>query len=265
MPARHDGGMNADALHGRRSISQIELERTTDEVLRRLGATIRSARVRRRLTQHALARRIGISQSEMSRIELGHGHGVRIETWVSLAHELGLQPRFELARDWRESPADAGHLAIQELLLRLAHSTGCHATFELPIRPDDPGRSIDVFVRDDGRRRLLVEEAWNSFGDIGGGARSFDRKLAAARDLAVVIGGDRPYTVGGLWIVRATRRNRELVARYPEVFARRFPGSSSGWVRTLKAGLPPPAEPGLVWCNVLATDLHPWRRHRRLP
>jgi DNA-binding Xre family transcriptional regulator len=84
---------------GRRSARQIELERATDEVLRRLGATIRSARVRRRLTQDALARRIGISQSEMSRIELGQGHGVRIETWLALAHELGLQPRFELARD----------------------------------------------------------------------------------------------------------------------------------------------------------------------
>ena len=257
--------MDAHTPRGRRSTREIELERATDEVVRRLGATIRSARVRRRLTQDALARRIGISQSEMSRIELGHGHGVRIEIWLALAPELGLQPRFELARDWRESPADAGHLAIQELLLRLARLSGCPPTFELPIRPDDPGRSIDVFVRDDSRRRLLVEEAWNSFGDIGAGARSFDRKLAAARDLAIAIGGERPYTVGGVWIVRATKRNRELVARYQEVFAARFPGSSSGWVGTLKARLPPPDEPGLVWCNVLATDLYAWRRHRQRP
>lgn len=105
-------------------------------------------------------------------------------------------------------------------------------------------------------------EAWNSFGDIGAGARSFDRKVAAARELAVAIGDDRPYAVVGVWVVRATKRNRALVARYPEVFATRFPGSSALWVRTLRTGSPPPNEPGLVWADSRATDIHAWRRLR---
>ncbi len=224
---------------------------------------IKTARVRRRLTQAELGLNVGISQSEVSRIELGLGRAVPLTTCISLALELGLRPRFDLARDWQEAPADAGHLTIQELLLRLARATGCPRTFELAIRPNDPAHSIDVFVRDDLRRRLLVEEAWNSFGDIGAGARSFDRKMAAARDLAVAIGGDRPYDVAGVWVVRATRRNRELIARYPEVFATRFPGSSAQWVRTLKTGDPPPSEPGLVWTDIGATDIHAWRRPRQ--
>lgn len=247
---------------GRRSARQLAIEQATDEISRHLGRVIRSARVRRRLTQTALGQQVGISQSELSRIELGHGRSVPLSTWIALAHELGLKPRFDLARDWREAPADAGHLAIQELLLRLARATGCARTFELAIRAGDPAHSIDVFVRDDLRRRLLVEEAWNSFGDIGAGARSFDRKMAAARNLAVVIGGDRPYDVAGVWVVRSTRRNRELIARYPEVFATRFPGSSARWVRTLKTGEAPPSQPGLVWADSRATDVHAWRRPR---
>jgi transcriptional regulator with XRE-family HTH domain len=259
---RQDGAMGAMARRVRRSTRQLELDRESDEVLRQLGRTIRSARNRRRLTQAELGRRAGISQSEISRIELGFGHGVRVETWLALAHALGLRATFALARDWQEAAVDAGHLAIQELLLRLARSTGCRGSFELPIRPNDPARSIDVFVRDDLRRRLLVEEAWNTFGDVGAGARSFDRKLAAARDLAVAIGGDRPYLVAGVWVVRSTKRNRALVARYPEVFARRFPGSSAQWARTLTSGEPPPADPGLVWCDARATLVHAWRRSR---
>jgi hypothetical protein len=120
---------------------------------------------------------------------------------------------------------------------------------------------VDVFVRDDNRRRLIVEEAWNSLGDIGAGARSFDRKLAAAAELAVVLGGERPYAVHGVWVIRATARNRALVARYPEVFARRFPGSSRAWMHAITTGAPAPAEPGLVWCDVAATRLLESRRH----
>lgn len=247
-------------LRGRRSARRIAVEQAVDEVAPRLGRVIRAARLRRGMTQAALGLKVGISQSEVSRIELGHGRSVPLATWIALADELGLRPRFDLARDWQEEAGDAGHLAIQELLLGLARATACAGTFELPIRPSDPAHSIDVFVRDDLRRRLLVEEAWNSFGNIGAGARSFDRKLAAARELAVAIGGDRPYDVAGVWVVRATKRNRELVARYPEVFAARFPGSSARWVRTLKTGSPPPSEPGLVWADNRARDIHAWRR-----
>lgn len=255
--------MRQGPLHGgRRSAREVAVEQAIDEISRRLGRVIKAARLRRRLTQTALGLKVGISQSEVSRIELGQCRSVPLTTWIALAHELGLRPRFDLARDWQEAPADAGHLAIQELLLGLARSTGCARTFELPIRPGDPAHSIDVFVRDDLRRRLLVEEAWNSFGDIGAGARSFDRKMAAAHDLAVVIGGNRPYDVAGVWVVRSTRRNRELVARYPEVFATRFPGSSARWVRSLKTGESPPSEPGLIWTDNRVTDIHAWRRPR---
>src|SRR4029079_3385105 len=100
-----------------------------------------------------------------------------------------------------------------------------------------------VFVRDDARRMLIVEEAWNSIRDIGGGARSFQRKIALAEDVGVAIGGEAPYVPRGVWAVRATRGNRALVARFPEVLARFFPGSSRHWVDAILSGSEPPAEP----------------------
>jgi transcriptional regulator with XRE-family HTH domain len=244
----------------RRSARALEIDTATNELARQLGRVVRIARTRRHLTQTQLGEAVGLSQSEMSRLELGSGSGAPIRVWLALAAALGLRPRFELGRDPQEDAIDAGHLAIQELLLRYAATTGCSGTFELPIHGSDPARSVDVFVRDDARRRLIVEEAWNSFGDIGAGARSFDRKIAAASELAVALGGERPYAVHGLWVIRATARNRTIVARYPEVFGRRFPGSSRAWMRAITTGTDAPVQPGLVWCDVAARRLLEWRR-----
>jgi hypothetical protein len=68
--------------------------------------------------------------------------------------------------------------------------------------------------------------------------------------------------------VRDVERNRQLIARYPELFASTFPGSSARWARALSdppgpTGRPdPPAELGLVWCDARATRLYAWRKGR---
>jgi transcriptional regulator with XRE-family HTH domain len=248
------------ARNPRRTDIEIDIGRAAAQVVDRLGREIRAARRRRRQTQAQLGALVGLSQSEISRIELGQGAGAPIGVWLAIAAVLGLHPRFELARDPREEPVDAGHLAVQELLLGQARAIGATGQFELPIGSSDPSLSVDVFVRDDRRRRLIVEEAWNSIGDIGASARSFQRKIALAREVALALGGDQPYKVHGVWVVRATRRNRELVASYPEVFTRFFPGSSALWVAALETGSPAPPQPGLVWTDIRATRLFAWRR-----
>src|SRR5262245_60368008 len=186
------------AARARRTEFAIDVDRITDDTVRRLGRQVRAARVRRRLSQARLGEMVGLSQSEISRLELGQGAGAPIGVWLALAAVLRLQPRFEFARDSRAEPIDAGHLAIQELLLRLARAVGAIGRFELPVGASDPAHFVDVFVRDDRRRRLIVQEAWNSITDIGAGVRSFQRKLALAGDLAIAVGGERPYDVHGI-------------------------------------------------------------------
>ena len=105
-------------------------------------------------------------------------------------------------------------------------------------------------------------ECWNTIGDVGAAARSSTRKVAEAAEVAIALGSGRPLTVAGCWVVRASARNRALVARYPEVFAVRFPGSSVGWVHALTRGAAPPLEPGLVWSDAGATRLFAWRQRR---
>ena len=148
-------------------------------------------------------------------------------------------------------------------MLRLGRRAGYARAFEVPTRPSDPSRSSDVGLRDDKRRILVLVECWNTIGDVGAAARSTDRKLAEAAGLAVVAGGERPFAVRGVWVVRATARSRALVTRYPEVFAARFPGSSAGWVAALTRATEPPVQPGLVWCDAVGTRLFAWRRRGR--
>jgi len=111
-------------------------------------------------------------------------------------------------------------------------------------------------------------ECWNTFSDLGAAVRSTNRKLAEAAELAFAVGGERPHRVAACWVVRDVERNRRLLARYPELFASRFPGSSALWVKALGGSIdaratlrPDPSnELGLVWCDARATRLFAWRR-----
>ena len=244
----------------RRTQLSVEAERRNLEQLARLGADLRSARRARSLTQAALGQRAGVSRMSISRLERGRGGGLTLDAWQRAALAVGRPFVASLQRPLDGETADAGHLAIQELVLRLGRAAGYRGLVELPTKPSEPWRSIDVALCDEARRRLAVVECWNTIGDIGAAARTSSRKLVEASGLAAARWGQAPSEVGLVWVVRATARNRALVARYPEVFAARFPGSSLGWVRALMTGAPPPPEPGLVWCDVAATRIFAWRR-----
>ena len=81
-----------------------------------------------------------------------------MELWQRAFVALGRRLLTEPSRDELADPADAGHLPMKELILRLARASGIAATFELRV-PGSRGRhSIDNFLRDDRHRRLVVVE-----------------------------------------------------------------------------------------------------------
>jgi DNA-binding XRE family transcriptional regulator len=243
---------------GRRSDLEVEADARARELGAHLGREVRSSRQRRGWTQQQLAERAGLDRQVISRIERAVVR-LDVDLLQRIALALGRPLDIRFGRDATEETADAGHLGIQELVLRVGRGCGYTGTFEVQTRPAEPWRSVDVGLADPTRRILLLNECWNTFGDLGASARSSMRKLAELEDMAVARWGE-DARVGLVWIVRATRRNRALIARYPEVFASRFPGSSIGWVRALTLGTEPPTEPGLVWCDVAATRLFEWRR-----
>jgi len=213
-----------------------------------LGRELRVACRRRGLTQAQLARRVGLSRARIGELQRGEGATAPMEVWVKIGKAIDRPLAMSFSRAIEpDEPRDAGHLAAQELVLGLARQHGRRADFELPTRPIDPGRSIDVAVRDDDARVIVVVEIWNRLDDLGAAARATTRKVSEAEGLAVLAARDGPpFRVAICWLLVDTAANRRLVARYPEILQSRFPGSSRGWVRCLTDGSPPPNEPGLA-------------------
>lgn len=225
-----------------------------------LGALIREARLRRHWTQTELGRRSSLSRMAIARIERGQTR-LDLEALERVAAALDLSLTVSLGRDPLRDTPDAGHLAIQELVLRVGRRAGLERRFELATRPAEPWRSADVYLGSHRQRVAIDAECWNTFGDVGAAARSSKRKLADLEQLAAATwGGEGRASL--VWIVRDTAANRALIARYPEVFATHFPGSSRAWIDALTKGGPIPNEAGLVWCDVRATRLFAWRRAR---
>jgi hypothetical protein len=182
------------------------------------------------------------------------------ELWFALAEALGMPLRFEFGRDPLAELEDGGHLELQEFMLELGRLTGRGRSFELQVQPT-PGYSVDVALRDDALRLLVIEECWNTFGNLGAAVRSTGRKVVEMEAMAVAVGGERgQYRVATCWVVRDVPGNRALVERYPEIIRSTFNGSSQGWVKALTVpGVAPPSDPGIVWCDPRLRRLSPVR------
>jgi transcriptional regulator with XRE-family HTH domain len=230
-----------------------------------LGRELRATAKRRRLTQAALGRRVGLSAARIGEIQRGKGARASLETWIKLGKAVGRPLAVSLSRDIEPvAPRDAGHLAAQEIVLGLARRQGRQADFESASRPADPARSIDVALRDDTSRALIIVEIWNRLDDLGAAARSTSRKAVDAEGLALLASQTRaPYRVALCWLFVDTTANRALVARYPEILKSRFPGSSLAWARCLVDGSPPPMRPGIAWIDPRSGRIMPMRVRSR--
>jgi transcriptional regulator with XRE-family HTH domain len=236
----------------------VEAARIMHERAASLGGQIRAMRKRRRWSQQDLATRADVGRTVIGRVERAVCRA-EPETLQRIALALDVPLTFGFARDAREDTVDAGHLAIQEIVLRHGRAAGLGRQFELPTRPSEPWRSVDVVLGSQSRRLAIAIECWNTIGDLGAATRSSRRKAAEVRDLAIGLWGPEGRA-SLVWVLRETARNRALIARYPEIFATVFTGSSRAWLAALTTGTEPPSDPGLVWCDVATGRLHAWRR-----
>lgn len=228
-----------------------------------LGRDARLTRDKLRLTQEQVSAKIGVSRPRYAEMERGEAANAPLELWVKLGMALGRPLVVGFSRDVTADgssadPRDAGHLAAQELVLRLARAHGRAASVELPTRPYDPLLSADLVLRDDPRRTLLLVEIINRAGDLGATARSTDRKAAELEHFAILAGGDGgAYRVARGWLLVDTAANRRLVASYPEFLRTRHPGSSRAWARAISDGSEPPVESAIAWIDPRSGRIFP--------
>ncbi len=225
-----------------------------DEVAGRLGAGLREARQATGMTQQDLEKKAQISQPRISVMERGLGATVSLDKWAMAAAVVGKQlAAFLEDAAVTDRPRDCEHLKRQQLVIEAAGPGGWKALPEEPLDPDwERSRSIDVLLLRAVRHEATVVEIWNTFTDGGGAMRGLDGKVAKlerhlnrGRDLAAPM-----WRVSGLWVVRATKRNRDLVSEFRTLFAAKFPAAGPAWLDALAS--PAHAMPlgfGLVWTD----------------
>jgi transcriptional regulator with XRE-family HTH domain len=231
----------------RRTNDELDGDRESGRMAIVLGTDLRRSRRRARLTQEQLGERVGVRRTRIGELELGKGASAPLALWVRLGKAVDRPFAASFSRDLSEvpEPVDAGHLAAQELVLRLARRAGRSGAFELPTRPSGSSGVVDVAIRDDAQRVLILVEIWNRLTDLGAASRSTSRKTVEVEGAILPAG----FRLGSCWLLVDHAANRYIVRRYPEIVRTRFPGSSLGWVRALVDGSEPPSGPGIAWVD----------------
>ena len=240
-----------------RATSAGPADRHASDLAQRLGAALRDARHRARLTQREAARRAGIAQATWSSLEIERDPRFTLATWDRAAFAVGTSlnayfPQTTAA----DVPRDAVQLKAQELVIATAARGGWHGTAEAQLDSlAQTSRFGDVVLERPHRapRDIALVEIIDWFADVGSQLREWPRRLEALERRAIgrMLEGEDVPNISGCWLLRATKRNRDLVGRHSNLFRSSFPGSGRAWIAAItRATSPMPNQPGLVWVAV---------------
>ena len=255
-----------DPSRSSRTPRQAAADRHAADLARRVGKALRDARRAGHRLQSEAADIAGISRGRLADLEARADGGATLRVLSRAAMAVGGELHVYVSNTTSaDRPRDAVHLRHQELIARTANGGGWKAVPEQAIDQDArTSRAADVLLQRPSRSPALgtdwsIIEVWDLFVDVGASFRDWDRRLAAVERLAIarMPPGDGPVPrTGGCWVVRATKRNRELLAAHRHLFRARFPGSPRAWLNALSTSAPMPAEPGLLWVRVDGTALY---------
>lgn len=219
---------------------------------RRLGTGLKEQRVAARLSQRELAGRVGISQTELSRLERGRGAGTGLDVWAACGVAMGVQlAAFFERMPGADLPRDIEHLRRQNLVVATAHAGGWTAIPEAAVDQGRWSRSIDVLLSRAVRQEAAVIEIWDLLLDGGEAIRGLSGKVQTLRTQL-----DPTWRVQGLLLVRGTHRNRALVRQLSDLVSAAYPAPSRAWLKALTdRATPMPAAAGFGWTSVDGTRL----------
>jgi transcriptional regulator with XRE-family HTH domain len=190
-----------------------------------IGEELREARLQACLTQEQVGAAVGVSGSEVSRIEHGQSARVPFEVLCAIAAAVGLDLSLR-AYPNGDRVRDAGQLALlARFRAALAPSLAHRLEVPLPIAGDR--RAWDLLIIGDGWS--VPVEAEIRLRDVQALTRRLPLKI---RD------GGCEYV---LLVVADTRTNRQVVRAFADAFAPAFPGSGKVALNALRTGSRPPA------------------------
>lgn len=195
---------------------------------RLIGSEVRNARHMAGVSQDTLAAAVGLSGSEVGRIERGQAPWLTVEHAARLLRAVGLDL---WAKTYPVGPPirDAGHLRLlADFEARLAASVQCHR--EWPIPNDRDRRAVDLLIV--GLPLRTGVEAETALTDIQALERDINLKRRDARLERMIL------------LVRDSRRNRHVL-RAADALRSAYPLRTRAMMTALARGHDPGAD-GIV-------------------
>jgi transcriptional regulator with XRE-family HTH domain len=211
----------------RRRLADVAVEEAQQLVAKSLGE-LRSARRGLMLSQVQAGTRVGLSRSQLGRLERGEIEGVTLEQLCRAGRAVGLKP----ALTWypaNDGPRDRPQLsAFDRFTPLLAPPLILRREVTLPVRGDQ--RAWDGRIETpDGRERCSVEVE----------SKLYDTQ-ATARRIALKQRDD-PLAGVVILVVNRTAHNRRVLAEHREALRAQFPLDGAAIARALRAGRIPAA------------------------
>lgn len=190
-----------------------------------VGGIFRAVRIRLRLPQEEVAKRAGVSQSTVSRIERGLFAPLPLEKIRAVATVLEI--RLEIGATWRggslERVMSARHSALHEgLSERLAAAGGWDTAAEVSFSIWGERGVIDRLAYHADRQMLGVFEIKADLSDPAGLIAQVDRYRRLAPEI-VRERGWAPTSVSCWAVVADTDTNRRLLAAHASLLRGAFP------------------------------------------
>ena len=202
--------------------------RRGERLSRMIGAEVRTNRRMAGVSQQGLGAMVGLSRSEVCRVE--HGQA----PWLTVVHASELLSAVGLDLWMKTYPAgpplrDAAHLQLlADFEARLPESIRCHR--EWPIPADQDRRAVDLVLR--GLPKRIGVEAETVLSDL----QALEREVNLKRRDADL---ERMFL-----LVRGSKRNRDIL-RGADALRRTFPLSTRAILAALAHGHDPGAD-GIV-------------------
>jgi transcriptional regulator with XRE-family HTH domain len=181
----------------------------------RLGRSARTPRHRLGWRQEDLARRAGVSQTAVSRVERGLIGGVSVDALESLVLALGgeLDVRLRWRGEELDRLLDGTHAAIGEAVVSILTGLGWECRVEATFDIRGERGVVDVLGWHPASGRLLIVESKSVVPDLQSMLSSLDRKLRLGREIAAQHGW-RTTGIARSIVLAGTMANRARVYRF---------------------------------------------------
>src|SRR3954447_5251649 len=201
-----------------------------------IGRMLRAVRTRRGLRQADLASAARVSQSTISRLELGHLESCPIGTLRRVSAALGVRVTLELRGSGAEIDRLLGahHSAMHEELAGLFERLPEWVALpEVTFAIYGERGAIDVLAWHEPTRSLLVIELKTELADMQETVATLDRKVRLAMKVARERSWD-PVSVSSWLLIAESPTNRRAVRRHSGMLGQRFNvdgHAMSAWLR----------------------------------